>query len=287
VHRAWLIVIALGAGIGSPAKAAPPPPKAAPSAGSASSPRAAHSAGSASPDKASSRKSPGASSGATPAGATSSGATPSRTSPAGAKSPSAPSSGAKAADSTPGATPPAAPADDDLVDITTVIPDAVIDIRYATAENFTGKVLYPVGRCKLRRAVAARLAKAATALRAQDRRLLLWDCYRPRAIQQELWRRVPDPRYVADPKVGSKHGRGAAVDLALVDKAGKPVPLPTKFDDFSTAAHRDHALVGEPGAEARRLEVAMAAAGFKPLATEWWHFDAPDSANYALSDEPL
>lgn len=177
--------------------------------------------------------------------------------------------------------------DDDLVDVAAVIPDAVLDIRYATADNFTGKTLYPVARCKLRRAVAARLARAAKALRAQDRRLLLWDCYRPSSIQAELWKRVPDPRYVADPKVGSKHGRGAAVDVALVDKDGAPVPLPTKFDDFTEAAHRDHALRGDGGAEARRLEAALADAGFKPMPTEWWHFDAPDSAKYALSDEPL
>jgi zinc D-Ala-D-Ala dipeptidase len=182
---------------------------------------------------------------------------------------------------------PAAPRDDDLVDVAGVIGDAVIDLRYATADNFTGKELYPVARCKLRRAVAARLARAAKALRAHDRRLILWDCYRPTSIQQELWKRVPDPRYVADPKVGSKHGRGAAVDVALADQDGAPVTLPTKFDDFSEAAHRDHALAGAAGAEARRLEQAMTDAGWKPLATEWWHFDAPDSAKYALSDEPL
>lgn len=185
------------------------------------------------------------------------------------------------------ADPKPAERDDDLIDVTTVIPDAVLDVRYATADNFTGKPLYPAARCKLRRAVAARLVKAAQALRAQDRRLLLWDCYRPSSIQYELWKRVPDPRYVADPKVGSKHGRGAAVDVALVDKAGKPVPLPTKFDDFSEAAHRDHALAGDAGAEARRLEAAMSDAGFLPMPTEWWHFDAPDSAKYARSDEPL
>jgi D-alanyl-D-alanine dipeptidase len=116
---------------------------------------------------------------------------------------------------------------------------------------------------------------------------VLWDCYRPTSIQKELWRRVPDPRYVADPRVGSKHSRGAAVDVALVDLAGKPVVLPTKYDDFSEAAHRDHALTGDAGAEARRLEAAMTDAGWRPMPTEWWHFDAPDSANYALSDEPL
>lgn len=177
--------------------------------------------------------------------------------------------------------------DDELIDVTTVIADAILDLRYATDDNFTGKVLYPVARCKLRRAVAARLARAARALRAADRRLVLWDCYRPTSIQEELWRRVPDPRYVANPKVGSRHGRGAAVDVALADKAGNLVALPTRFDDFSEAAHRDRALVGDAGAEARRLQRAMVDAGWKPLATEWWHFDAPDAASYALSDEPL
>jgi D-alanyl-D-alanine dipeptidase len=192
--------------------------------------------------------------------------------------------GAAAADRRPSS--PAA-RDDDLVSVAGVIDDAVIDMRYATADNFTGKTLYPVARCKLRRAVVARLAKVARALRAEDRRLVLWDCYRPTSIQSELWRRVPDPRYVADPRIGSKHGRGAAVDVALADTAGKLVALPTKFDDFSQAAHRDHALAGDAGAEARRLEKAMVGAGFLPLATEWWHFDAPDSARYPLSDEPL
>ncbi|HEU0034835.1 MAG TPA: M15 family metallopeptidase [Kofleriaceae bacterium] len=179
------------------------------------------------------------------------------------------------------------PKPDDFVEITTVIPDAVIDIRYATKDNFTGDVLYPKAVCKLRRAVAARLAKAAETLRKQDRRLLLWDCYRPLAIQKLLWKKVSDPRYVADPAVGSKHNRGAAIDLAIVDADGKPVPLPTKFDDFSEAAHRKRALAGKQGAEAKRLSDAMTAAGFVGMPTEWWHFDAPESAKYALSDEPL
>lgn len=179
----------------------------------------------------------------------------------------------------------AEPRADDLVDVASVIPDAVLDLRYATKDNVTGEVLYPKAACKLRRAVVARLATAADKLRAQDRRLLLWDCYRPASIQQLLWQRVPDPRYVADPKQGSRHSRGAAVDLALVDKDGKPVVLPTRFDEFSKAAHRDRALAGDRGVEARRLDAAMRGAGFVGLATEWWHFDAPGS--YALSDEPL
>jgi D-alanyl-D-alanine dipeptidase len=182
---------------------------------------------------------------------------------------------------------PAPPRDDDLVDVAAVIPDAVLDLRYATADNFTGAVLYPKAVCKLRRAVAARLAKAAEALRAQGRRLLLWDCYRPSSIQERFWKLVPDPRYVANPRVGSKHSRGAAVDVALVDAGGRPVVLPTKFDEFTQAAHRSRALAGPRGAEAKRLAEAMLGAGFIGIPTEWWHFDAPDSGNHALSNEPL
>ena len=175
----------------------------------------------------------------------------------------------------------------DLVDVAAVIPDAVIDMRYATADNFTGDVLYPKAVCKLRRAVATRLAVAAKVLRAQKRRLLIWDCYRPAAIQKVLWNKVPDPRYVADPKVGSKHSRGAAVDVGLADADGKPVALPTAFDDFTEAAHRERALTGDAGAEARRLEAAMTKAGFVGMPTEWWHYDAVGAAKYPLSDEPL
>jgi D-alanyl-D-alanine dipeptidase len=175
----------------------------------------------------------------------------------------------------------------DFVDVTTVIPDVVLDMRYATEDNFTGKQVYPVAHCKLRRSVATRLAKAAKVLRAKHRRLLIWDCYRPTSIQEVFWKLVPDERYVANPKKGSRHSRGAAVDLALVDEDGKPVVLPTKFDEFSEAAHRKQALVGQQGAEARTLETAMRGAGFVGMPTGWWHYDAPDAAKFALSDDPL
>lgn len=175
----------------------------------------------------------------------------------------------------------------DLVDVTTVIPDVVLDMKYATDGNFTGKAVYPVATCKLRRGVAARLAKAAKVLRAKQRRLLVWDCYRPKSIQEAFWKLVPDERYVANPKQGSRHSRGAAVDVGLVDADGNAVVLPTAFDDFSEAAHRKNALAGDKGAEARTLERAMKGAGFVAMPTEWWHFDAPDAAKYPLSDEPL
>jgi D-alanyl-D-alanine dipeptidase len=185
--------------------------------------------------------------------------------------------------------------DEDLIDVAAAIPDAVLDLRYATADNFTGVALYPVARCVLRRAVAARLARAAAALRVAGRRLLLWDCYRPASIQRALWARVPDPRYVARPIDdaagrpidGSRHSRGAAVDLGLVDVDGAAVALPTRFDEFSAAAHRDRALRGAAGAEARRLDAAMRGAGFVGIPTEWWHYDAPDAGRFMLADAPL
>ncbi len=173
----------------------------------------------------------------------------------------------------------------ELVDVAAVIPDAVIDMRYAGADNFTGEILYARPVCKLRRTVATRLARAASRLRRERRRIVVWDCYRPLSVQTELWRRVPDRRYVADPKVGSRHNRGAAVDVSLADLDGVPVAMPTQFDAFGDAAHRANALRGTTGSEARRLDRAMRAAGFTGLSTEWWHFDAPGS--FSLSDEPL
>jgi D-alanyl-D-alanine dipeptidase len=176
---------------------------------------------------------------------------------------------------------------DDFVDAAALVPDAVLDLRYATEHNFTGKQLYPAAHCKLRRAVAAKLVRAAKTLRAQDRRLVIWDCYRPSSIQSVLWKLVPDERYVANPAKGSRHSRGAAVDVGLVDKAGHAVVLPTEFDDFTVAAHRDRALKGDKGAEARRLAKAMEDAGFIGMPTEWWHYDDADATTYPLADDPL
>lgn len=189
--------------------------------------------------------------------------------------------------SLPGAAAPRRADPAELVEVSALIPDAVLDLRYATADNFTGEAVYPTAVCKLRRAVATRLARAAAALRAQKRRLVLWDCYRPSSIQERFWKLVPDERYVANPKKGSRHSRGAAVDVALADESGALLAMPTAFDDFTEKAHRKTALAGKGGVEARRLASAMTRAGFAGMPTEWWHFDAPEAARYALLDEPL
>jgi beta-N-acetylhexosaminidase/D-alanyl-D-alanine dipeptidase len=184
---------------------------------------------------------------------------------------------------------------DDLIDIRTLDPTIVLELRYATAENFTGVAVYPVARCLLRRDVAERLVRVHRALGRRGLGLKLWDCYRPISVQQRFWELVPDPRYVARPVIekgvatrGSRHNRGAAVDVTLVDARGVELAMPTAHDDFSARAHRGH---GRHSSIARSnmelLQSSMEAEGFIPLATEWWHFDAPDWRRYPLSDTPL
>jgi beta-N-acetylhexosaminidase/D-alanyl-D-alanine dipeptidase len=184
----------------------------------------------------------------------------------------------------------------DLVDVADVAPTVRVDMRYATTRNFTGVAFYPVARCLLRRDAAERLARAQEALARGGLGLLVWDCYRPFSAQQKLWKLVHDPRYVARPVAaadgtpveGSKHNRGAAVDLTLVGADGSAVEMPTDHDDFSARAHRD-SREASPAARrnAAALEEALVAQGFVPLPTEWWHFDAPGWERYPLSDQPI
>jgi beta-N-acetylhexosaminidase/D-alanyl-D-alanine dipeptidase len=171
-----------------------------------------------------------------------------------------------------------------------------MDIRYATPDNFTGRAVYPVARCLLRRPVAQSLARVQKALEARGLGLQVWDCYRPFTAQERLWEIVPDERYVArpvrsadgEPVDGSKHNRGAAVDLTLIDARGNELAMPTAYDDFSERAHRASALWSEPARKnAELLETHMAAEGFLPLPTEWWHFDGPNWERFPLADLPL
>jgi beta-N-acetylhexosaminidase/D-alanyl-D-alanine dipeptidase len=183
---------------------------------------------------------------------------------------------------------PAPPPQTALVDLHTVAPSIRLDIRYATPNNFTGRALYPAPRCLLRPDVAQRLARAQARLEAMQLGLQVYDCYRPLSVQRELWALMPDERYVADPAKGSRHNRGAAVDVTLVDASGNELTMPTGFDDFSERAHRTYSAL-PPVARANRalLEHVMADAGFEPLPTEWWHFDAQDWQAYEVLDVPL
>jgi D-alanyl-D-alanine dipeptidase len=182
-----------------------------------------------------------------------------------------------------------APRDLVLADATALVPDARLDVRYATADNLTGRPLYPVARCFLLPATAERLGRAAARLRALGLRLVLHDCYRPLAAQRALWAVMPRPGFVADPRTGSNHNRAAAVDLSIEGADGRPVALPTGYDAFVPEA-RAGATRGV-SQEARRnrdlLRSAMEAEGFRVNPAEWWHYDAPEARGAEVLDVPL
>jgi D-alanyl-D-alanine dipeptidase len=175
-----------------------------------------------------------------------------------------------------------------LIRIKDVAPTILVDMRYATSDNFTGDVLYPAAECWLCEPAAERLIRVQKKLEKQGLGLKVWDCYRPISVQKKLWARVPDDRYVANPAKGSRHNRGASIDLTLVDKQGRELPMPTKFDEFSDHAHRDFMDLPPDILKNRKtLEDAMESEGFIGLPTEWWHFDDPEWRQFALRDEPL
>ena len=181
----------------------------------------------------------------------------------------------------------------DLVDLADIDASFVIDNRYATTDNVTGIRLYPANTIYLERSAAERLARVQDSLRRQGIGLKVFDGYRPLAIQKALWKVKPDPQYVADPAKGSRHNRGSAVDVTLVDAAGRERPMPSAFDEFSERSHL--AFMDTDGdllANRETLQKAMRSEGFLPLATEWWHFDAPGWRAFPVMDanpysEPL
>lgn len=173
----------------------------------------------------------------------------------------------------------------DLVDVECAVPGVVLDIRYATTNNFTGQVLYPSSKCYLRRSTAEKLANVQSQLRPMGLGLKVYDGYRPLSVQRKMWKVYPVPGYVADPKRGSRHNRGAAVDLTLIHTNGAEVPMPSPYDSFTETAHRDSTNAA-PEALANRdlLERVMVKNGFEGLPTEWWHFDDLDWRKYPLMD---
>lgn len=173
----------------------------------------------------------------------------------------------------------------DFVDLRSHIPGIVVDTPYATNDNFLKRAVYPRNQVFLRRSVADRLALVQADLKRAGFGLKVLHGFRPLSIQREMWKLKPDSRYVANPARGSRHNRGAAVDVTLVDAAGKELEMPTEFDDFTSTAHVSarprNASAGE---NRKRLQNAMIRLGFQPLETEWWHFDAPDWKEFPITD---
>lgn len=160
----------------------------------------------------------------------------------------------------------------------------LLDLRYATTNNFVGQQMYDCPRCFLRPAVAKALIEVHRELRKKGFGLKLYDCYRPQSVQWALWKKVPDPRYVADPRKGSMHNRGSAIDLTIVDQTGKELDMGTPYDYFGVEAYIDYTKhPKEVLANRKMLQELMIAKGFRTTRTEWWHFSYT-KAFYALSD---
>ena len=118
------------------------------------------------------------------------------------------------------------------LDLADLDPTIIMDLRYATENNFVEEKMYECGRCFLRPQAARKVVAAHKVLQKQGLGLKMFDCYRPRPIQQKLWDKVPDPRYVARPSKGSEHNKGVAVDLTIVDSEGKQLDMGTIYDFF-------------------------------------------------------
>ncbi len=173
-----------------------------------------------------------------------------------------------------------------LIDLEKFIPSIVFDVKYATTDNFTGKQLYPYPKAYLRYPAAVALRNVQKELNQAGLGLKVWDAYRPYAITVLMWDYVQDPRYVADPRNGSRHNRGCAVDVTLIDlETGKELPMPTEYDDFTEKAHLDFDDLPDDVLANRALLIeVMQRHGFDPLPSEWWHFDYTDWRSFDLMD---
>ena len=178
-----------------------------------------------------------------------------------------------------------------LVEITSESYGLEIDLLYATPLNFTGRPIYRRAGCYLHPDTALLLARAAELARGLGVRLRVFDAFRPAEAQWVLWRHLPDPAYIADPRRGSPHSMGAAVDLTLVDAAsGRALDMGTGFDDMRPLSwHGDTSI--SAGAQRNRalLLGLMTAAGFDFFRNEWWHYQLfkPRGRYPVLSDSVL
>ena len=183
-------------------------------------------------------------------------------------------------------------ADDELVNVRHLIPDIVLDLRYNTVDNFCAQKLYTTDECLAAHLVVRRLQIVQDSLRARGLGLKIYDAYRPLAVQFIMFAIYPDPGFVADPNSGgSKHNRGAAVDVSLVDAAtGLELNMPTEFDYFGDEAGHGWTtgLTSEQVANRELLlDMMTRIGGFDPEQTEWWHYTYGFAGDYPLLDFQL
>lgn len=162
----------------------------------------------------------------------------------------------------------------DFVRLKDLSPDFVYELKYATPDNFLKQAVYDCGECYLRKSTAEALVKANEAFKQLGYRIKLFDCYRPLSVQKKMWKILPGTHYVANPAKGSKHNRGAAVDLTLVDAEGKELNMGTPFDFFGKEAHHTYTEHSKEVLENRKLlKETLDKYNFKSIYSEWWHYE--------------
>jgi len=176
-----------------------------------------------------------------------------------------------------------------LVEISKVIPGIRLDIKYATKDNFMHRAMYSQARAFARAPVVEALKQVQADLKSKGLGVKIYDAYRPYAVTVAFFKMTPDTNFVANPKLGSKHNRGCAIDLGIIDlKTGKELDMPTPFDSFSRKAASVYADLPVNEIHNRELlKTTMQLHGFTALKTEWWHFDFNGWQKYELLDVPF
>lgn len=181
------------------------------------------------------------------------------------------------------------PHNTDFVRVKDYLPSIYVDLKYAGTDNFTGQTIYGFQDAYLRYGCILKLKTVCQELAEQGLYLKIWDSFRPVSAQFQLWEACPDPTFVSDPNLGfSNHSRGNALDVTLVDSMGNELPMPSKFDDFSSLACRDYVDCTPEAAEnARLLETIMLKHGFSGYWGEWWHFADTESYDVEYCFDPM
>ena len=172
--------------------------------------------------------------------------------------------------------------DERLVEVTPKnVPGVVLDLRYATTNNITGKALYSEAKAYLRPETIRKLRRVVRDLEEEGYRLVIWDAWRPAEVQRALWQARPDGKFLMPPSKISRHRRGTSVDVSLAEMNGRILEMPSDFDEFNAKADEDFSDVSKEAARrARILRKIMFKAGFSGVPDEWWHYDLRDWADY-------
>ncbi len=178
------------------------------------------------------------------------------------------------------------------LDLVRIVPpdfDVDLTLAYATPDNFTGRPVYDRADAWLQREAADALARAIALARPLGLRFRLFDALRPVEAQWTLWNFRPDPEFLADPRRGSPHSRGAAVDLTLLDDDGRPLDMGTGFDAFTPLSHHGRTDIDAAAQRNRHLLMGiMTTAGWDFYRNEWWHYQLFDARRLPLvSDADL